>query len=305
MRHLLAFLLKTLGRGLGLSFLIVGAAGLALAVIIGIVSRLVIVFRAVRWVVLTFLDCAMSLAYEVYTYGQRLSSARGAAEALEADLRPHVLLLRSFSDDHSMVANSDPTLAYEWVFGGTRIRSFEEALAAKLAAYGPVIAIGRPGEKVAPLGAARLWVPDDSWQARVEELLRSCRFAVLILGEIDGEYGLAWEVGRLVSMAQPEKVVLVVPPVNEWVVKRRWQVHHRISGERIPPYMGGEVAARFTAGGGCRVVRFGCRADGDYSVALGDLLGPAHRPSTPQSRRAKRLANGFREVFRLLVATEE
>jgi hypothetical protein len=305
MQHLLGFLLKSLARGLGLSLLIVGAASLGLAVIIGFASRMAILFRMVRWVVLTLLDYAMSLTYEIYTYGQRLSWSQGAAEVLEVDLRPHVLLLRSFSDDHSAVANSDPTLAYEWVFGGKRIRSFEEALAAKLAAYGPVIAIGRPGEKVAPLGAARLWVPDHSWQARVEELLHGCRLVVMIVGEIKGEDGLAWEVGRLLSMEEPEKVVLVVPPIDEWVVKRRWQVYHRMSGGRIPPYMGGEVAARFTAGGGCRVVRFGCRADGDYLVALGDLVGPAQRPSMPRRRRTKRLANGFREVFRLLMATEE
>ena len=31
------------------------------------------------------------------------------------------------------------------------------------------------------------------------------------------------------------------------------------------------------ASGACKVVRFGCRQDGDYLVALGDLIGPAPR----------------------------
>jgi hypothetical protein len=305
MRYLLGLLLKSLARVVGLSFLIVGTAGLGVAVAFGIATRLMIIFRLIRWLVLTLLDSAMSLAYEIYTYGHRLSAVHGAAGVLEVDPRPHILLLRSFADDHTAVFNSDPILRYEWVFGGKRIRSFEEALAAKLAAYGPVIAVGRPGEKVPPLGAARLWITEDRWQGRVEELLRSCRFVVMIVGEIKGEDGLAWEVGRLLALQEPEKIVLVVPPVDEWVVKRRWQVYHRMSGGRIPPYMGGEVAARFTASGGCRVIRFGCRADGDYLVALGDLVGPALRTSMSRRRPAHRLANGFREFFRLLMATHE
>jgi hypothetical protein len=95
----------------------------------------------------------------------------------------------------------------------------------------------------------------------------------MILGDIKGKDGLAWEFDQLLSMKEREKVVLVVPPVAEAVVERRWFLCHELSGGRIPTYQGGEVAARLSLDGSCVVTRFGCRQDGDYLVALGDLLG--------------------------------
>jgi hypothetical protein len=309
MRYLLGFLLKSLARVVGLILLVVGVAAMGLAAIMVAIAvspsvglAFAFYFRLLRWVVgviMTPLDYAMSLAYEVYIYGQRHSSYWDAPDAPTGDSRPPILLLRSFSDDHAAVANADLMLRYEWIFGGKSIRSFEEALVAKLGAYGPVIALGRPGEKLPPLGATRQWVADDRWQARVEELLRDCRLVVMVVGEIQEESSLAWEFGRILSLKEPEKVIIVVPPLDEWDAARRWLICHRMSGGRIPPYQGGEVAARLTAGGGCRVVRFGSRADGDYMVALGDLIGLAPGPS-PARRPVDKLANEFREFFRLL-----
>ena len=62
---------------------------------------------------------------------------------------------------------------------------------AKLSAYGPVIAIGRPGETRTAAGAARTWVDHGKWQERVEELLHDSQFVVMIVGEIKGKDGLS------------------------------------------------------------------------------------------------------------------
>jgi hypothetical protein len=123
-----------------------------------------------------------------------------------------------------------------------------------------------------------MWLAHGIWQERVEELLHVSQLVVMIIGEIKGKDGLAWEVCQLLSLREREKVILVVPPLPEEVVEHRWLVYHEVSRGLISPYQGGEVAARFGASGECRVVRFGCRQDGDYLVALGDLIGPA--PST-------------------------
>jgi hypothetical protein len=273
-----SFLVKALGRFLGLACLII-----AIVLIVNIVLyfRNKIVIRIVVLIGGPLFALTMGLAYRVYTFGQRLS-IREAAAVLEMDHRAPILLLRSFLDDHARVVNSDRILPHEWIFGGRRLRSFEEALVAKLSAYGPVLAIGRPGEAVPPLGAARMWVNHLEWQEKVEELLHRCHFVVMIVGELKGKDGLAWEVLRLLSLHDRGKIILLAPPLAEEEVERRWLVYHEVSRGLIPAYQGGEVAARLGEGGTCHVVRFGCRQDGDYLVALGDLIGPAPGPAATQ-----------------------
>jgi hypothetical protein len=116
-----------------------------------------------------------------------------------------------------------------------------------------VIAIGRPGESLPPLGAARLWVSNDEWQARVMELLGKCQRVVMIMGEIEGKPGLTWEFQRLLEFGSPEKVVFVVPPVSEEVAAERWKRYQELSLGKLPPYQGREVVARFDAQGTCHV----------------------------------------------------
>ena len=48
-------------------------------------------------------------------------------------------------------------------------------MVAHLGGVGPVLAIGRPGEKLAHLGAARLYVSDDDWQNVAHRLMASAQ----------------------------------------------------------------------------------------------------------------------------------
>jgi hypothetical protein len=47
----------------------------------------------------------------------------------------------------------------------------EEQLAMVMNEIGPFIAIGRPGEQWPELGAARMYVGDDEWQATINNLI--------------------------------------------------------------------------------------------------------------------------------------
>src|SRR5262249_2030374 len=75
--------------------------------------------------------------------------------------------------------------------------------------------------------------------------------------------------------------------------------YHEVSRGLIPPYRGGEIAARLGRSGACRVLNFGCRSDGDYLVALGDLMGPAPGSGAPR-RPVRTLMDEIRELLMLL-----
>jgi hypothetical protein len=305
-RNFLGFFVRVMARGVGLIVLVIWIIG-TLPLMVAIFVSLHKVGPTIKSLTFRLLNTCFSYVigslYKFYTYGQRLSIVRGTV-ASETDFRSPVLLLRSFADDKTPVLNSDPIIATEWILGGRKIRTFEEALAEKLCSYGPVIAIGRPGETVPPLGASRMWVNHTDWQTRVEGLLSDCQLVVMIVGVLKGKDGLAWEVCRLLRLDQRQKVVFVVPPLDEDVVGHRWAVYHELSNGLIPPYQGGEVAARLSAEGVCKVVRFGSRQDGDYLVALGDLLGPPPGP-TAYRRPGGTLGAWVRDMFSLLTSPDD
>jgi hypothetical protein len=101
-----------------------------------------------------------------------------------------------------------------------RPKTFEEFIFALFGKCGPIIAIGRPGESVPPLGASRLWVDDDKWKLVVDELLTEAQYVIMIMGELpmprqpEQEDGLIWEVRKIFDLEDLQKVILVVPPID-------------------------------------------------------------------------------------------
>src|SRR5262249_25774078 len=154
----------------------------------------------------------------------------------------------SFSDDE-LKLRENRNLALSWTAAANE--TFEERIARVLQTYGPVIAIGRPGEALAPLGAARMYVSHEEWKRRVDELLAGCKLVAMIVSQIKGEDGLAWEVRRLLQVHPPEKVLLIFPPLakqlvdEEKALEARWEQYVRLAGGRIPPYVPGAILARF------------------------------------------------------------
>ncbi|HMQ64835.1 MAG TPA: hypothetical protein PJ992_00975 [Arachnia sp.] len=133
---------------------------------------------------------------------------RTAGFALDADPES-ILLLRSFDDDRltlrstmlggGIVSPSLPT---------ARVR-FEELLVWILKLFGPVVAIGRPGEGLPELGAVRTYWSDDQWQDAVRQTAMRCRGIVLIAGSSEG---LKWEMDRLRAWGLLSKTLVVLPP---------------------------------------------------------------------------------------------
>ena len=122
---------------------------------------------------------------------------------LESDPRPPVIYLRSFSaDEHTSLPVS--TFGPVGLPGATD----EEIVVRALHSVGPVLAIGDPAEKLASLGAARVYVANDRWHAVVSDLVSVAQLVVLRAGTTPG---IAWEVERLVKAVPGDRVIFYVP----------------------------------------------------------------------------------------------
>lgn len=160
---------------------------------------------AARGIILLCGVAALPVAYYVLRFS-RPRSAKGASEALRDDSRKPVLYLRGFDDDpDSAVVDGLPGALSA---GLLSVHTREEQLIGALGAFGPVIAVGRPGEPLPHLGAARFYLPGGDWQTGVLKLMELAQLIVLRLGE--GE-GLWWEVDQARATQPPNKLVLLMP----------------------------------------------------------------------------------------------
>ncbi|MBV9890126.1 MAG: TM2 domain-containing protein [Rhizobacter sp.] len=164
-------------------------------------------FKAQGW------DTALSLVLAVLVVlawrlwrRSRQYGAIDAAEAMRLDPRPPVLYLRSFADDGAVLLGDPSRLAQR---GAALIApaSPEQEMATILGAIGPVVAIGKPGEPLPELGAARLYVADDAWQAKVRELMRMARLVVLRIG---ASPGLIWEIEQALVLVPRQRLVFAM-----------------------------------------------------------------------------------------------
>jgi len=120
---------------------------------------------------------------------------------LSKDQRSPVLYLRSFKDDDvTSQPMRDPGLPISF--------TEEEHLVEVLKDFGPCLAIGQPGETLPDLGAARIYVPDDAWKDKVQELLISSKLVVLRAGETPN---FLWEVEQSIRSGRPENIIFLMP----------------------------------------------------------------------------------------------
>ena len=166
----------------------------------------------------------------IYT-GRRLIS-RNARTAVAGDSRAPILYLRSFEDDvedtltpHTWLANffsqTLPTdvrrlpLPFRVLFELQPLRllrslfgrvtpTTELQLAAFFSKLGPFIAIGKPSERLATIGADRDFVDQDKWQEVVLEYLERSRYVVL---QAAGTQGFLWELRTVLTRVNQQKLL--------------------------------------------------------------------------------------------------
>jgi hypothetical protein len=186
------------------------------------------------------LNCLLSV---VSVKSHRRWSAIGpesVEQALKADERAPIVLLRSFNDDDIAADKAsfglDPDGAHR----------FEETLAVALWRSGPVIAIGMPGEGRPRLGAARTYVADDKWQDLVLSWLKVAARIVVLAGRTPG---LGWELTQILQRRVYSRLVCIFPAVCDEDVAQRWRVIEYYLGDILPtgdPVMFGEKLLAIT-----------------------------------------------------------
>lgn len=119
-----------------------------------------------------------------------------AAEVRAADPRAAVVYLRSF------VADDQPLMTFAY----TTVVSAEQEIAFAMDRIGPFIAIGKPGERLPELGAARLHVADHEWREVVGEMMREAALVVIRAGETPN---LWWEIGETMERCTRQRVIFV------------------------------------------------------------------------------------------------
>jgi hypothetical protein len=147
------------------------------------------------------------LAWRLLRRARRLEAV-DADQAMALDPRPPVLYLRSFADDDQALIDDQGSAITRHSMQLLRPPSPEEELAAFLRRLGPVVAIGKPGEPLPELGAARLYVPHDAWQAKVRSLMAQAGLVVVRVGTSPG---VLWEIEQaLVHVPRPRLVFALI-----------------------------------------------------------------------------------------------
>lgn len=151
----------------------------------------------------------VSAVVGLWTFYRAVRHAKPRASALkQLDARPPVLILREFRDD----ALATP---------GSRIgRTFEYFFAGELDRIGPAISVGKPGERLAPLGASRDYLSDPDWKRAVARLIDEAGLVVFLLGNSDS---VEWELRTVVNARGNESLLIVIPPLADRAeIARRW-----------------------------------------------------------------------------------
>ena len=145
-----------------------------------------------------------------------------AERLLQEDGRAPVVYIRSFKSDDRIASRFVWTAAF----------SIEQELAAIMSRVGPVVAIGRPGEPLPQLGAARLYVGDDEWRGTITNLMRRARLVVVLTG---GTANLKWEIDQAAALLSRQRLIFVVPPTSDAKAFERDIAQRFGEPELLPP----------------------------------------------------------------------
>ena len=149
------------------------------------------------------------LAGFVFMFAQRRTAAE-YQQVRDWDDRPPILFLRAFRQDNKPLDTRHDGLLNRMFSFSNKFLTLDALLLDVASPYGPVIAIGQPGESLPPLGAARQYVTGDGWREVVDQLMTRARFIIVCVDDTDG---IAWEIERLVVAGHLEKTMFLANPL--------------------------------------------------------------------------------------------
>jgi hypothetical protein len=152
------------------------------------------------------------VGHVMFATAKRLAARRIWAEPTSSSVaRKPILFLRSFEDDQFAFKRPALDLVGRWLGIWSFRRNADEILIDEFARDGAVIALGQPGERRTPFGAARRYVDHDAWQGVVRDAVRDASAIVVAAGESSG---LKWEYELLKREDALGKAIFLFPPAQ-------------------------------------------------------------------------------------------
>jgi hypothetical protein len=111
---------------------------------------------------------------------------------LLTDTREPILYLRAFYEEF------EPKVIYY-----DKART-DEALAKVLKNIGPLVAVGKPGDKIHPLGAIRVYFNENDWQENIKNLMSISKLVVIQAGHSPS---LEWEIATAIKCLKPQQLL--------------------------------------------------------------------------------------------------
>lgn len=111
----------------------------------------------------------------LFHVGKRLSAREMWRPRARAGADRPILFLRGFDDDQCTYRRRPWQLLARWLDLWSFRQNLDEALVDELAQFGPVVALGRPGDTRTPFGAQRHYAADADWQQTLADAARSRR----------------------------------------------------------------------------------------------------------------------------------
>jgi hypothetical protein len=143
-----------------------------------------------------------TIAGVCFTAARRLNAWRALARRTE-NFRAPVVYLRSFTTDKHL--SRRPRAIGRLL----STRTEEEQLVEALRDMGPVVAIGRPGERLPRLGATRIYIEDADWQQQVLSWFERAALVVIHVPPFPTQ-GVVWEIERSLSHVPLSRLTFLI-----------------------------------------------------------------------------------------------
>lgn len=185
-----------------------------------------------------FLSVALFFLGRYFFRSWRRSNQLSAEEAMEADPRPPILYLRPFKADRvrfvtekiraqrampvrvqtagggvlgyllaSLMSVAVNAIRLAWSRSNWGGSMGEVMLIEPLETLGPVVAVGRPRERVPPVGAARIYA-GDNWQDVVRTMLDKAQLVLMFAGSTPG---FQWEMTHIFDREPFIPTLIILP----------------------------------------------------------------------------------------------
>jgi hypothetical protein len=125
---------------------------------------------------------------------ERAAMKFATVETQAQDAQSPIVYLRAFKDD-SGLSSLDGLHTVE-----------ERIVLALMSAKKRVVALGKPGEKLPPIGAERFYVDDDVWQSTISNWIDNCHAVVMIASVTDAT---GWEIEEVFRANRQDRFLIL------------------------------------------------------------------------------------------------